>query len=322
MEKKYTFERYYWIENRIKIGRFPKRKDIAYHFEITERQVSRDINFMKEHLNVPIKYCEEKGGYIYTDDSFELPKPKVTEHELISFVIAECLADSIPTRQMLKDIDSFIQKLSKTAGIDLDSVKKKVSIKNIRYDRVSPNVFERILQALNANHKLKVEYKSKYGGKITNRVVRPLHLLLYMGNWHLYAFCETRNSYRTFALSGIRNLEILNDFIDDDFNCGDIRKLIDESYGIFINDNDANKIEVVLKFDEVVADRIRKQVWVSSQQMEEMENGSVLLRLFVTDFTELTEEILRHGQHVEVLHPPELRDEIKMVISQMSSLYL
>lgn len=321
MEKKYTFERFYWLDNQIKRGRYPKRKDIADHFGISERQVSRDVRYMKEFLYAPIEYSSEYEGYIYTDESYELPKAKVTEKEIIAFIIAECLADSIPARQMLKDMDSLIEKLSLAFSINLKEIKKKISIKNIRCDRVDTLVFETILQALNTNHKLEIEYHAQYKSEISSRTVNPLQLLLYMGNWYLYAFCERKGGYRTFALSGIKKVEMQNRHINDDLKKKDFRKIIDESYGIFINDSDRDKVEVLLEFDANIASRIRDQVWINSQQMEEKVDGSLRLRLFVTDFSELSEEILRYSPHVKVLQPEELKNQIKRIISQMFSIY-
>jgi predicted DNA-binding transcriptional regulator YafY len=321
MDKKYTFERFYWLEGQIKRGKYPKRKDIAERYGITERQVSRDVKYMKEFLNAPIKYSTEEEGYIYTEESYELPKPKVTEKEIIAFMIAECLADSIPARQMLKDMDSLVEKLSLTAGFNLNELKKKVSLKNIRCGRVDTLVFETVLQALNTNNKLEIEYHAQYKSEISFRTVNPLHLLLYMGNWYLYAFCEKKDGYRTFALSGIKKVEMQNQHINDNLKEKDVRKIIDESYGIFINDSDRDKVEVLLEFDASIASRIRDQVWINSQQMEEKADGSLQLRLFISDFTEISEEILRYSPHVRVLHPVELINQIKKIISQMSSLY-
>ena len=321
MEKKYTFERFYWLDSQIKRGKYPKRKDIADHFGITERQVSRDVKYMKDFLHAPIEYSSEDEGYIYTDESYELPIPKVTEKEIIAFIIAECLADSIPARQMLKDINSLVEKFSLTAGFNLNELKKKISIKNIRCDRVETLVFETVLHALNTNHKLEIEYHAQYKSDISFRIVNPLHLLLYMGNWYLYAFCERKGGYRTFALSGIKKIEMQNNHINDELKNKDFRKIIDESYGIFINDSDRDKVEVLLEFDASIASRIRDQVWIDSQQMEEKVDGSLRLRLFVTDFSEISEEILRYSPHVKVLQPDDLRNQMKSVISQMSSLY-
>ena len=175
--------------------------------------------------------------------------------------------------------------------------------------------------ALNTNHKLEIEYHAQYKSDISFRIVNPLHLLLYMGNWYLYAFCERKGGYRTFALSGIKKIEMQNNHINDELKNKDFRKIIDESYGIFINDSDRDKVEVLLEFDASIASRIRDQVWIDSQQMEEKVDGSLRLRLFVTDFSEISEEILRYSPHVKVLQPDDLRNQMKSVISQMSSLY-
>jgi predicted DNA-binding transcriptional regulator YafY len=50
-------------------------------------------------------------------------------------------------------------------------------------------------------------------------------------------------------------------------------------------------------------------------------DGSVCLTFSVADFREVRREILRHGASVEVLFPPELREEVIKEIEKMGKIY-
>ncbi len=167
----------------------------------------------------------------------------------------------------------------------------------------------------------RIKYKSKNTKEITERTVNPFHLLLYMGNWHLFAFCEKRNDLRNFALSGILKIEILDEVISKELSYSNIEELIEENYGIYIHESEADKVNVVLKFSKDVAEIIKSQIWFPLQNLNENEDGSIILTFPVTDFRELEGDILKYGTNVKVLAPLELVEKINATIAKMSKMY-
>lgn len=320
MGKQLDFEIYFWLHEQIKREKYPSTEDLRDKYEISHRTAQRAIEYMRDRLKAPLKYSRKNKGYYYLDNSYEFPRVRFTEKEIMGMIVAECLTHSIPDEKMLKEINSFIEKFSFSTGIDVKKLKRKISIKNMRYDRVEPTVFEAVIQALNKNQKLWIKYKSKKKDT-TTRVVNPLHMLLYKGNWHLFAFCEKRNDLRNFALSAIIEIEILEDIISDDLLQYDILKLIEENYGIFIHGSGAYKVDVVLKFNKDVADIVKAQVWFPLQNLQENKDGSIVLTFPITDFREIEGDILKFGANVEVLKPTKLRKQIKETIARMNQLY-
>lgn len=208
MAGKLSYERYLWFHSKLKTGRYPRLADLSDKFEISQRQASREIEFMRLFFDAPIEYSSEENGYYYSDDKFELPGIWASEEEIITLIIAKRLASTIPHKNRKKRFDDFIKKFLRETGIDISSIEKKISIKNIRYYRVDPAVFEIVVLALSSGKKLKISYKSPYKEEPGERMVNPLHLLLYMGNWHLFAWCEEKKKVRDFVLSRITNTEI------------------------------------------------------------------------------------------------------------------
>jgi len=116
-------------------------------------------------------------------------------------------------------------------------------------------------------------------------------------------------------------VKISGDTISDDLPNIDIEKLIEENYGIYIHETDSDKVEVTLKFHKDVSEVVRSQVWFPLQNIEENEDGSIILTFPVTDFRELEYDILRYGTKLEVLEPVELRIKIKETITKMNQIY-
>ncbi|MCK5056782.1 MAG: WYL domain-containing protein [Candidatus Aminicenantes bacterium] len=318
MAKKLAFERYLWFHARLKQKKFPKLKDLVEMFEISNRQAAREIEFMRDFFSAPIEYSAEENGYYYSEESFELPGVWVSEEEIISMIISKRLTGTIPNPRIKKKIDSFFEKIYSHAAVDLSNLEKKVSIKNIRYYRVKPAVFEAVVFGLSKDRKLEINYHSVYRKGVRRRVIHPLHMLLYMGNWHLFAFCETRKEMRNFVLSRIGEVEILEERVDEQLKQEDIKKLIEESYGIFLT---GEKTEVTLKFSPEVAPMVKDQVWFPGQEFKECEDKSIILKFPVSDFREVERDIMGFGPGVEVLAPPELRDIIRANITGMAALY-
>ena len=318
MSKRLSYERYLWFHQRLKRKSFPSLKDLMEKFEISQRQAAREIEYMRLFLYAPLEYSAAQKGYYYSDDRFELPGPMVSEEEIVSLVIARRLSVTIPDQRRKKQLHSFFDKLSTYLDLDLAGLAEKISLKNVRYARVNPEVFDAVLQALTGNKKLSLTYRSVYSKESLQRIVNPLHLVLYMGNWHLLAFCQMRKGIRDFALSRIQQIEILAEDIDAQFKSMDLKKEIDGAHGIFF---EGRKEQVVLRFNEKVADYVREQVWFPGQTLTPEPDGQVTLRFFVTDLREVVREVLSFAAEVEVVEPQALRDTIKEKVRQLSRMY-
>jgi len=318
MSKRLAYERYLWFHQRIKQGKYPSLNDLMTQFEISHRQAAREIETMRIFFNAPVEYSAIKKGYYYGDNSFEFPAAMITEEELISLVIAKRLSVTIPDKRRKNQLDIFFDHLSSYLGLDVHQLEKKISLKNVRYFNVQPDVFDTVLQGLSHGKKLSIAYRSVHTGEHSQRIINPLHLVLYMGNWHLLAHCEKRKGLRDFALSRITTIQILDTTIDTDLESLDIEKEMDSAYGIFFA---GRKEKVVLRFQRKIADYVREQVWFPGQTLSAQENGDVILSFSVTDYREVVREILSFGAEVEVIEPQGLRQAVIEHIDQLSQLY-
>ena len=195
MAKKLAYERYLWFHERLKMNKYPKIADLAAKFEISRRQAAREIEFMRLFLGAPIEYSSEHNGYFYDDDTFQFPGLWVSEEEIISLVVARRLAAALPDRGLKGKFDAFLKKIGGDMDLDLLRLEEKVSLKNVRYSRVEPAVFQAVLRALARGRQLAITYCPASSDTAASRTIDPLHLLVYMGNWHLIAWCHERDCH-------------------------------------------------------------------------------------------------------------------------------
>ena len=101
--------------------------------------------------------------------------------------------------------------------------------------------------------------------KSSEREISPLHLLLYLGNWHLIAYCHSRGDLRDFVLSRVTEMEILADPVSEELLARDIKGMIDRHYGIFLQGEEK---QVRVRFRGRSVGIVRDQLWFAGQQVD------------------------------------------------------
>ncbi len=322
MPGKLVYERYNWFHGQVKNKLFPNANKLACRFEISRKQAQRDIEFMRDRLNAPLNYIPDKRGYTYDNLSYELPPIWIKEEEFLSLCLALRLAAALPDKRLKGQLYALLNKFVSFRSLDntprMVDIEAKVSIKNIQYYRVKDEIFQSVVGALLHDSPLLISYYSPHTDEATKRTILPLHLLCYMGSWHIIAFCTLRGRLRDFALSRIAGAATVNKKIDLPENPVSVKEFIRKNFGILSGED---SVEVCLKFTPDVSRWVKEQIWHSAQEFSKDGDGGICLKFPVADFREVKREILKFGASVEVLSPPELRDEIKEEIEKMTEVY-
>jgi predicted DNA-binding transcriptional regulator YafY len=119
-----------------------------------------------------------------------------------------------------------------------------------------------------------------------------------------------------FALDRIRDLELTDQTfaIPEDFS-------VQEYLGDSLHLERGEPVEVAIKFDSYQARWIRERVWHSSQSIEELPDGSLMLRMVVGSLGEVKRWAMSFGSRAEVLEPERLREEIRREIERVGEVY-
>jgi predicted DNA-binding transcriptional regulator YafY len=323
LAKKLAYERYNWFHGQIKAGRYPNARKLAEEFELSEKQAQREIEFIRDRLGAPLFYDSARKGYEYEDDTYELPPVWYKEDELLALCLALRLASTLPDHQFKDSLHDLLKKFLTYRFLDsppsLEELKEKVSVKNVEYYKVDETVFHRVVDSIFRNESLRISYHTPHKDETTERVIQPLHLLCYMGSWHLIAFCTLKRELRNFALSRIRTIESVPEVVKLPKRLVSVKDYINKNFGLM---SGGESIEVCLKFSPEVSQWVSEQIWFSSQEVSRNEDGSICMKFPVADFREVRREILKYGASVEVLSPDELREEIKDEIERMTRIYV
>ncbi len=322
MSDRLKYERFHYFHDRVKANRYPNARNLADEYEISNRTAQRDIEFMRDRLNAPLEYDHGKRGYFYSDSSYELPSLWVTEDNIVALALAVRLASSVPDTEIKQKLCELLKRILnlhyKDEKLCFDDISEKISVKNVEYSRVDEEHFQEIVNALFKVKPLAIAYYSPHKDEKTLRTILPLHLLQYMGSWHLIAYCTKRRWIRDFMISRIKQLTPVLEEITLPENLPSIKEYIRKNFGIM---QGGEAKEVHLMFSPSVADWVQEQIWHPAQKVSFERDGSLIMKFQVADFREIKRKILSYGANVRVLLPQKLAVEIREEIERMGRIY-
>lgn len=322
MSGKLQYERFFWFHKRLKAGKYPNARILAEKFELSPRTAQRDIEFMRDRLSAPLEYNPAKRGFCYTSDAYELPSQWHGQDNIMAFALAVRLASTIPDTEIKEQLLGFIQKIlninDNEKRLNLKELSDKISVKNIEYSRVNAIFFHDIVNALFETQPISITYYSPHSKKESERTILPLHLIQYMGSWHLVAFCKLRDGLRNFALSRIKSVDRTSEEVIPDLNITSIKEYTRKNFGIMQGGKTQN---ACLRFSPSISGWMQEQIWHPRQKVTWGRDQSLTLEFPVSDFRELARRILFYGADVKVISPKSLAEEVKKEIVKMNRIY-
>ena len=313
-------ERFVWFDNEARRERFPNASTLAVQFEISTKTAQRSIDHFRDRLQAPLEYEVSHKGYFYTDPTFQLPVIRISEEELLALLISRKLITEASAGSLADELGSVSKRLSSLLAANLPGRARPEDAFSFRWKNISPTdplTFKIVTSALLQGKLLTFCYYSPTAGDCTMRTVEPHHMVNYMGNWHLIAFCHLRNDWRDFVLGRMTLCQVEGKA----FQIRDKEEwqpYLQNTFGIFQNKESFN---VVLRFTPERSRWIKGEIWHEGQSEEVMGDGSLVLAIPASHEAEIMMEILKHGSHVEVLAPEWLREKVAKEIQGAVKIY-
>ena len=277
----------------------------------------RDIAFLRDALGAPIESCEDPSGFRYEAaeaERFELPGLWLSSEELHALLVAHQLLERTGPGVLsnaLAPLQSRIEALlAEHAG------GKRLPIERVRVlgsgtRRLDEGVFRIVATAVLERQRLSFGYRARSTDAETRRTVSPQRLTHYRDNWYLDAFDHGREALRSFALDRMRQPQVL-DQPATDLPDGDLDGHLAASYGIF---SGAPKAWATIRFTPRAARWVADEHWHSKQEGRHLADGGYELKLPYSNPRELLMDVLRYGPDAEVVAPPALREEARILLS-------
>ena len=304
-------ERMLRIHQAIQSGKFPNASRLARELEVSTKSIHRDIEFMRDRLELPIEYDGSRFGYFYTEEVNAFPTVQITEGEIFALLVAEKALQQYRGTSFEKPLLSAIKKMEQslpdTISLNLADIEQTISFRTRAEPILNLEIFDALAKATAQRKQIEMAYRKPGRRETEHRVVDPYHLANINGEWYLFAYDHGRKDIRTFAPVRIQSVKQTGKTFarPEKFS---LEQRLRGSFGVHSGEGEH---DVVIRFDARVADLVREKKWHESQQLLELKNGGVELHLKLSSLVEIERWVLGWGGDAKVVKPRELIDSVR-----------
>ncbi len=314
-------ERMLKIHDELRRGSLINCTKLMRTLEVSRKTIVRDIAFMRDRLDLPIEFDPAIQAYRYTHPVNAFPTVHVTEGELLALLVAQRALQQYRGTPFHRQLEIAFEKL---AGGLRDRISfspadelRTVSFKNIGLGKTDLAVFNALSGAVLRQEEVNFNYRKPGEARRSERRVRPYHLANRENLWYLIGFDLERQALRTFAVPRIGSVGVSKTTFSRpaDFSP---EKFFANALGVLGGTGD---YEVVIRFSPRVAERVREREWHEAQEVRELPDGGLELRLRLGALTEVEQWVLGWGAAAEVIAPPEFRTSIQKTVAALAAVY-
>lgn len=318
-------ERFYKIELLIRNRGRIDFETLRTALEVSRATLKRDLQYLRERLDAPIVYDRLDNAYRFAGDSRarsrELPGLWFSDKEIHALLTMHQLIQGLEAEGVLgRHLQPLLDKLHGMLGADdvaARELMQRVNIVAATRRPVNARFFESIGSALLERRRIDLLYYTRARGSESRREVSPQRLTHYRNTWYLDAWCHRSDGLRRFALDAVREAAVLAQRAKE-VPLATVKAELDGGYGVFAG----RRLKwATLHFSAEAAQWVATEQWHARQQAQILADGSLKLRLPYADSTELSMDILRHGDQVRVLAPPALRREVAERLQRAAAMY-
>jgi predicted DNA-binding transcriptional regulator YafY len=318
-------ERFYKIQQLLRQRRVVPLADFLSGLEVSRATFKRDIEYLRDRMNVPIEWDRDAGGYCLAEQGgapsrSELPGLWFNASEVHALLTMQHLLKGLEPGILAPQVAPLLERLQGMLASDDQSpaeVERRIRIIRIASRPVSAEYFSLVAGATLRRRRMHITYHARSSDVATERDVSPQRMVFYRGNWYVDAWCHLRGDLRSFALDAIRSATVLDEKAKD-MPEKELDAFLSSGYGIFAG----RQVEwATLRFSPAVKRWVSAEQWHPKQKAGEEPDGSWLLELPYNQPRELVMDILRWGPEVEVLGPMELREEVRAQLRAAAKFY-
>lgn len=302
-------------------AKHPNCSTIARALEVSVKTACRDIDYMRDELELPIEYDEQRHGFYLTKPVDQFPMVKVTERELFYVCVAHKAIEHYRGTALEKPLEQAFKKFAgRLDGEDqmyLQSMDDVLSIRPFAPDDADLHLFDVLTQGITERRLLKFQYKKPGEKSRRPRRVHPYHMLEFGGRWYLIAYDVEQKVVRKYMLGRMQDLELTTERFTDrkDF---DPKTYFKGSVGVVTGEGD---YDVVIEMDAWLTDVLRGRRFDPKQVWTELPAGGSYLNLRLNSLDEIEHHVLSWGTHATVIGPVELRERLRRIAEELWQRY-
>lgn len=289
-----------------------------------KRTLQRDLQVL-DAAGFPIDRAgrNDEGEVVYKLlPTFQrIPPILPTTDELISLAVARSLLTMFDGTPFKENLDSFWKKSqaifpedARETLEDAQSLYVVLDRPGMDYERHKP-VLEELDRAIRDRRQLSMIYSSPRQEKDVTYTIDPLKFLFHGRCLYLAAYAHNYKEVRHFSLDRIKEISKTGATFSPREHPVD--KIRNEAFGLIWEE----PFDLVVRFSKDVAYFVKTRIHHPSQQIEELPDGGVLVRIRAGGWDAMKYWILSYAQHAEVIKPEGMREEIRKNLEEMIGRY-
>jgi predicted DNA-binding transcriptional regulator YafY len=310
-----ALERMYRIHQLLQNEEYPNSINLAVEFEVVKRTIKRDIEFMRDRLNLPLAFDTKRKGYYYTRSVHRFPELPMSEADIFALFVASKAIEQYqgtPFRDILdRAFRRLTGRLDEHVKFTLRGPEQTISFRPFGPGEADLRAFETLAKGVRERRVVTFLYRNHGALGMQRRRVHPYHIAHVDGRWYLFGFDLNRSAERTFDLSRLTRPRLLATRFEVPTKF-DLNEHLGRSFGVF-RGKDEDDYEVVVDFDAWAADEIRGRHWHSSQEITDLPKGALRLRLRLNNIEEVEKWVAGFGIHATVVRPEVLRERLARI---------
>ena len=109
---KAQFPRLLELDRQIRAGDYPNCLKFSGEYEVSQKTIQRDIDFLRDQMNAPIEYDRERQGFYYKDTTWFLPALSLSEGDLFVLLVASKALEAYRGTPVAKELERVFTKIT------------------------------------------------------------------------------------------------------------------------------------------------------------------------------------------------------------------
>ena len=291
-------------------------QELVDDFGVTRRTIERDLNDLGV-AGFPL-YTEKRGRrnlWKLLHDK-EIPTLNFPISELIALTFITGILEETPFKDEYRSTLKRIRTtLPDKMRVFLEQAAFYPHVRG-RKAQVDPEIFRKAQRAITDRKISNVSYRAITTGQSKTYPIMPFRFLYHYDGVYLLCRNPKYGNLLTLAAERIQDLEVTSESFDDSVD-SEIEEQLRTAFGVVLE----SPMAVSVRFSASQAPYIKQRIWHPSQEIEETDDGRIILSFEAGGFYEIKSWILSHGASAEVLAPATLRKAIVEEIEKNLSFY-
>jgi predicted DNA-binding transcriptional regulator YafY len=314
-----VIRRFFYISDRIQSGRYPSPAQLVDELEVSRATIFRDIEFMRDELELPIVCDRAKGGYFYDRPNKKSLLAPITREDIQNLVLGQrCLGQytGLHYREVVRET---VEKLKQhVKGLDGGSpFTGALSFFAMAPENVDMRKMDILGSALEESRGIRFLYRER-GSLVEEQFSGyPYEVAIMYECVYLYAYIPKAREVQSFPLSRMRKIARTREkFIRPaDF---DLEKHLQGGFLVDIGNEDH---ELVVELNVAGSDSVRPRRLPGGGKFTALPKGRGRVHMRLNTLVEVEQWIRHLGEDVKVIKPEALAKRLKGTARAVDNMY-